>query len=144
MKNKRSLLTGSKQEGKPPPKRAASLQGALRSLLSRINETQTAADTCPPSVLRNACALAQEERALGLFIFPGERWKPSAPSSPPPSAVPVRPAAAPSNKAAPSASPKAPAPTTRETLKAEEREFSCYAAVPFVPSSLSDPCFVLN
>lgn len=71
-----------------------------------------------------------------------------SPFSPLLSAASVRSAIVLSNKAALStsraSSPKAPSPHNTATLKAEEREFSCCAAFLFVPSSLSDPCFVLN
>lgn len=154
----KEILTGSKQgsakwkEKTKKKKRGASLEGAFCSLFSRINETQTAVDTSLPSVLRNASALApcgQEERVFFCFFcFFGRVLEAISPFSPLPSAASVRPATVLSIKAAPStsraSSPKAPSPNNTATLKAEEREFSCYAAVLFVPSSLSDPCFVLN
>lgn len=126
----KEILAGSKQDTlKWKTKRGASLEGAFCSLFTHINETQTAADTSLFNVLGNTSTLVPCGQKKGWFwLSAGSRQ----PLSPLLSGASVSSATVLSNKPALptswASSLKAPLPNNTETLKKEEREFSCYAA----------------
>lgn len=140
----KEILAGSKQDTlKWKTKRGASLEGAFCSLFTHINETQTAADTSLFNVLGNTSALVPCGQKKGWFWC----WKPSAPfllsCQEHLSALPqfclinqlCRPVGLPAWRL--------PYQITQELWR-KKKENSHAMPRLFVPSSLSDPCFVLN